>query len=88
MSQFINFSELYNAGGSFAKQEVIVNGSTTTIYGGYAPRPEPGQDTDACQTWLIRRMVVTENGSTQTVECTWARGSWNDRASLVYLYNL
>lgn len=88
MGQFINFSELYNAGGSFAKQEVTVSGSTTTIYGGYAPRPEPSQDTDACQNWLIRRLVVTENGTTQNIECTWARGSWDERDSLEYLYNL
>ena len=85
---FINFSELYNAGGSFARQEVTASGTTTTIYGGYAPNPEPDADTDAMPGWLIRRLVVTESGATQNIECTWARGSWDDRASLDYRYHL
>lgn len=90
MSQFINFSELYNAGGSFARQEVIQNGTTTTVYGGYAPSSEPTADTDASPGWVIRRLIVTENGGVQNIECTWARASWNDRASqeTVYKFNL
>lgn len=86
MTPFINFSELYNAGGSFARQEVIENGTTTTVYGGYAPRNEAVPETDDCATWIIRRLVVTENGNIQDIECTWARGSWTDRASLDYNY--
>lgn len=86
MTPFINFSELYNAGGSFSKQEVVQNGTTTTVYGGYAPRSEAVPETDNLQTWLIRRLVVTENGNVQNIECTWARGSWTDRASLEYTY--
>lgn len=90
MTPFINFSELYNSGGSFAKQEVttVTSGTTTTttIYGGYAPADEPGNETDARPTWLIRRLVVVDNGTTQDIECTWARGSWNDRATLDYTY--
>ena len=86
MSAFINYSEIYNSGGSFDRQEVIESGSTTTIYGGYAPRPEPTPDTDATNGWLVRRLVVTESGSTQSIECTWARGTWDDRASLEYAY--
>lgn len=46
MTPFINFSELYNAGGSFAKQEVIQNGTNNTVYGGYAPRTEAVPETD------------------------------------------
>ena len=86
MGNFINFSELYNSGGSFSKQEVIQNGTTTTVYGGYAPRAEAVPDTDNCPNWLIRRLVVTESGSVQNIECTWARGSWTDRATLNYSY--
>lgn len=86
MNPFINYSELYNAGGSFSKQEVIRNGDTTVIYGGYAPRAEAVPATDDCPTWLIRRMVATEDGVVQTIECTWARGSWTDRATLDYTY--
>lgn len=86
MTPFINFSELYNAGGSFARQEVNENGTTTVIYGGYAPSTEPTPETDARGGWLIRRLVVTENGGVQNIECTWARGTWTDRASLEYKY--
>lgn len=82
---FINFSELYNAGGTFARQEVTVDGSTTTIYGGYAPRPEISQDTDALTGWLIRKLVVVD-GNPQTITCGWATGSWNDRATLNYTF--
>ena len=87
---FINFTELYNAGGSFAKQEVISSTSgtttTTTVYGGYAPSGDPVQATDALPNWVIRRMVVVENGDRQEITTTWAKGSWNDRASLEYNY--
>lgn len=89
---FINYSELYNSGGSFARQEVIETSEgaakVTTVYGGYAPCPEPNADTDARPTWLIRRLVVSDTGVKQDITCTWARGSWNDRASLEYKYNL
>ena len=87
MGQFINFSELYNAGGSFAKQEVTVSGSTTTIYGGYSPVADPSA-ADSAAGWVIRKTVVTENGSTTTIVNTWARGSWDDRDSLTYAYRL
>ncbi len=83
---FINFSELYAAGGTFDLQEVNDGGNITVVYGGYAPKPEPGNDTEACQTWLIRRLVVTESSNKQHVECTWARGSWTDRATLTYKF--
>lgn len=86
MGGFINYTELYNAGGSFARQEVTVNGTTTTIYGGYSPRNEISPDTDAMGGWLIRKLVVTENGNTQNIECSWSSGSWDDRATLKYGY--
>lgn len=90
MAPFINYSELYGAGGSFSKQEILTSTSgditTTTVYGGYAPDPDMSNNTDARPTWLIRRLVVIENGSTQNITCSWARGSWNDRASLIYQY--
>ena len=90
MPPFINFSELFSAGGSFSKQEIttVTSGSTTTttIYGGYSPVDDPSPDTDARPTWLIRRLVVVDNGTTQQIICTWARGSWNNRASLEYKY--
>ena len=86
-SSFINFSELYNAGGSFAKQEVTVSGSTTTIYGGYSPIADPAAAASA-PNWIIRKTTVTENGTTQTIVTMWARGSWDDRATLTYQYSL
>lgn len=82
---FINFSELYNAGGSFARQEVIEDGAKTTIYGGYAPSAEPTPETDNRQGWKIRKLVVVD-GNPQTITCTWARGTWADRANLEYKY--
>ena len=91
MSPFINFTELYNAGGSFAKQEVTEvasgNTTTTTVYGGYSPVADPGNDTDANPNWIIRRLVVVSNGTSQTITCMWARGPWNDRASLEFTYH-
>lgn len=86
---FINFSELYNSGGSFSMQEVNVDGGTTIIYGGYAPLPEPGRTTEATGGWLIRRLEVTEDGDNhQLIQCTWARGPWSERANLEYKYQL
>lgn len=88
---FINFSELYNAGGSFAKQEVVEstsnNTTTTTIYGGYAPVGSIDPSTDELPTWIIRRTIVVDNGTTQTITCAWAKGSWTNRASLEYSYH-
>lgn len=86
MTPFINFTELYSAGGSFDRQEVVEGSGTSTVYGGYAPSAEPTPETAAKGGWLIRRLVVTESGGTQTIECTWARGSWDARASLEYKY--
>lgn len=85
---FINFSELYNAGGSFARQEVIEDGGTTTIYGGYAPSAEPTDDTDNRQGWKIRKLVVIDGGSRQDITCMWATGTWAGRYDLVYKYYL
>ena len=84
---FINFSELYNAGGSFARQEVIEDGGITTIYGGYAPSAEPTDDTDNRQGWKICKQVV-EAGNPQTITCMWAKGTWAGRYDLVYKYYL
>lgn len=86
MAPFINFSELYNSGGSFARQEVIENGTTTTVYGGYSPCDDPTPETDAKGGWLIRRLIVIETGGVQNIECTWAKGSWNNRANLEYKF--
>lgn len=86
MTPFINFSELYNSGGTFHKQEVLENGNVTTIYGGYAPRPEAVPETEDCNTWLIRKLVVVDDTGRQDIECTWARGAWTNRASLNYQY--
>lgn len=83
---FINFTELYNAGGSFARQVVTVSGNTTTIYGGYAPRAEISHETEAMGGWLIRKLVVVDDGTTQDITCGWASGAWSDRASLQYTF--
>ena len=84
---FINFSELYNAGGSFARQEVIESGGKTTIYGGYAPSADPTPETDSRQGWKIRKLVVID-GNPQTITCMWATGTWAGRYDLVYKYYL
>ena len=87
MTHFPNFSELYASGGTFDKQEVLETNNGTIIYGGYAPAPEPSDETDDRNGWLIRRLVVTETGSVQTIECTWATGTWTDRTNLDYTYH-
>ena len=86
MTRFANFSELYASGGTFDKQEVVGEDNVTTIYGGYAPFPEPSADTEGRNGWLIRRLIVIEDGNTQNIECTWATGSWAGRATLDYTY--
>lgn len=84
---FINFSELYNAGGSFARQEVIEDGAKTTIYGGYAPSAEPTEATDYRQGWKICKLVVID-GNPQTTTCMWGKGTWAGRYSIDYKYYL
>lgn len=37
-------------------------------------------------TWKIRRTVITDNGTTTTVQNQWAEGAWADRATLTYKY--
>lgn len=90
MNPFINFAELQASGGSFSKQEVTASVSdgvtTTVIYGGYAPCTETGDLTDTFDNWLIRRLVVVEEGSVQRIECAWAKGAWIDREHLLYTY--
>lgn len=81
---FINFAELYAAGGTFDRQEVNYSSKdgVTTIYGGYAPCNDPERPDIDDMRWLIRRLIVTESGGTQTIECMWTRAPWNARASL------
>lgn len=90
MGNFINFTELYNAGGSFSKQEVVSSATggstTTTIYGGYAPSGDAVRATDSLPNWIIRRTVVVDDGTRQQITTTWAKGSWDDRAALEYSY--
>lgn len=88
MSAFINFAELYAAGGTFDKQEVNTDSETGTkvIYGGYSPGGDPDDPVIYDMPWLIRRLVITETEGTQEIECTWARVSWNRRAAQDTVY--
>ena len=88
MLPFINFSEMYAAGGSFDRQVVETSSKdgTTTIYGGYSPGGDPEDPDIDDKIWLIRRLVVTESGGTQTIECTWARAPWSLRANQQTVY--
>ncbi len=87
---FINFAELYASGGTFDRQEVNMSSKdgTTTIYGGYSPIADPDNPNIEDAVWLIRKLVVTESGGTQTIECTWARAPWSRRSNnkTVYQY--
>lgn len=85
---FINFTEMCAARGSFDIQEVNAESKsgTTTIYGGYAPAPDPADPHVYDKQWLICRIVVTESGGTQNIQCTWARAPWNLRANPATVY--
>lgn len=85
---FINFAELYASGGTFDRQEVNTSSKDgiTTIYGGYSPIADPNNPNIEDAVWLIRKLVVTESGGTQTIECTWARAPWNRRSSNETIY--
>lgn len=47
---------------------------------------EDGGSTTTVETWKIRKTIVTEVGTTTTIENAWAEGNWSDRASLTYQY--
>lgn len=85
---FINFSEMYAAGGSFDMQEVNTDSQTGTqvIYGGYSPDDDPGDPDIYDKPWIIRRLVITESEGTQTIECTWTTAPWNRRANQETVY--
>lgn len=85
---FINFAELYGAGGTFDRQEVNNSSKdgTTTIYGGYSPIADPTDPNVDDALWLIRKLVVTESGGTQTIECTWAKAKWSERSNNATVY--
>lgn len=87
MKPFINFSELYAAGGTFDKQFVDTREEgTTIIYGGYSPNPNPELNPEAMPNWLIRRLIVIETRSGQEITCMWAKGSWDEKETLTYRY--
>lgn len=85
---FINFAELYAAGGTFDRQEVNTSSKdgTTVIYGGYAPISNPDNPDIDDAVWLIRKLVVTESGGTQKIECTWAKAPWSERSNQETVY--
>lgn len=87
---FINFAELYASGGTFDRQEVNTSSQEgiTVIYGGYSSITDPtNPGVDDC-IWLIRKLVITKSGGTQTIECTWAKAPWSERdnESTVYQF--
>lgn len=88
---FINNAEMAGlVGEGFSRQEITSSTSegttTTTIYGGKAPLTDPSATTDDNTDWKIRKSVIVDNGTTITVQNTWAEGSWTNRASLTYKY--
>lgn len=85
---FINFAELYASGGTFDRQEVNTSSKegTTTIYGGYSPISNPDDPNIDNAPWLIRRLIITESGGTQIIECTWTRAPWSARSNQETVY--
>lgn len=85
---FINFAELYASGGTFDRQEVNTSSKdgTTIIYGGYSPGGDPDDPDIDNKLWLIRKLVVTESGGTQTITCTWAKAPWSERSNNETVY--
>lgn len=47
---------------------------------------QDGGSVVSVETWKIRRTVITDDGTTTTVQNQWAEGDWADRASLTYKY--
>lgn len=47
---------------------------------------QDGGSVVSVETWKIRRTVITDNGTTTTIQNQWAEGAWADRASLTYKY--
>lgn len=62
--------------------------TTTIIYAGKAPKHEDIPALYDDPNWQVRKTCIEENSlSGQTViHEFWAKGSWNDRGSLVYQY--
>ena len=88
---FINNAEMAGlVSEGFSRQEITSSNSegttTTTIYGGKAPLTDPSATTDDNTGWKIQKSVIVDNGTTITIQNTWAEGSWTNRASLTYKY--
>ncbi len=82
----INQTELAAYAENAPRAEVTKQGSDTVVYSGTPADPDPA-NADRCQ-WTVCRTVVSKANGATTVETTWARGPWADRASLDYMYSL
>lgn len=89
-----NLAELVAYGAGFDRTEVtettVDKVTTQVIYAGHAPLPDTGAATLANNGWEIKRTIVVENADTgvSNIEETWARGSWDNRASLEYKFTI
>lgn len=87
----INFSELAAMAQIFQRNEVIVDGDTTTVYGGSSPHDDPAV-ADDLGGWKIQKVIIVRNGGVTTTQQLWAvetegiTKSWANRARLDYKY--
>ena len=71
------------AGSPFVKNEPATQPYATNANGDLL---QDGGSVVSVETWKIRRTVITDNGTTTTVQNQWAEGAWADRATLTYKY--
>lgn len=87
----VNYSELAAQVQVFQRNEVTVEGNTTTVYGGSSPHDDP-ETASALGGWTIQKVVITREGNTTTTVQTWAVDtdgvvrSWDNRKMLNYKY--
>lgn len=81
-----NYAEIMSYGVGFQKVEIQKNGSTTTVYSGKTSLTDVSEKTEELDCWKIRRNIIVDDDTKQTVTETWAEGSWKNRDRLTYKY--
>lgn len=81
---FINQTEMAAFADNAARTEVTQSGGATVVYGGTPDIDDPSRADQG--EWTICRTTVRQQNGTTLVETAWAKGRWDERASLTYKY--